>query len=326
MAKTKMKLNASNPKARQLEQQEGNSKRDDYAAGTTNDSIVAGKPKPGISACIMVKNEEKNLPGMLDSLKGVVDEIVAIDHESSDHTAEILRKAGAKIIPLKDPERNFKSEGKGSKSWVDIERTLLNDNASYEWILHIDADERLTGGARQELPKLAKQDDYDVIWLISKHFYAPGKWFRYGFYRPHPEPRFYRKRCKINWNVIIHEPPRIEGRHFYSNVEYDHLYYTPGEERIRRKHEVYIQIERRQKAQYLSKNFFVMTFFILLGYPVYFLYGLARYLAFLDGWEGVKSAGYLSMYFARSGYLEVFFKRKLGLIRYSPYLENERVN
>ncbi len=263
---------------------------------------------------MMVKNEEKNLSELLPNLRGVVDEIVAIDHESNDRTAEILLGAGARVIRKKNPTE---------KNWADVERALLNENARYEWILHIDADERLTEEARAELPKLAKQSDYDVIWLLSKHFYAPGKWFGHGFYRPHHEPRFYRKNCKINWNMKIHEAPRIEGKHFYSNIAYDHLYYTAGAERIRQKHDIYVKVEREQKGEYLSRNPLVKWAFILLGYPVYFLHGLITYGAFLDGWAGIATNHFLASYFARAGYLEVAFKKKLGLIRYDPFLKRE---
>ncbi len=271
--------------------------------------------KKGISACIMVKNEEKNLPELLKNLEGVVDELVVIDHESTDNTEKILENAGAKIIPQTDPERL-----KG-KNWVDVERVLLNQNANQEWILHIDADERLTERTREELPKIAQQNDYDVIWLISKHFYAPGKWFKHGFYHPHPEPRFYRRSCKTNWSVKIHEPPQIEGKQFYSDLDYDHIYYTAGDKRIAEKHESYIKVEREQKKEYLSKNMLVKWFFIILGYPVYFFYGLFRWMAFLDGWRGVTTNYFLAQYFARSGYLEVFVKKKLGLIKTNPFLD-----
>jgi glycosyltransferase involved in cell wall biosynthesis len=268
--------------------------------------------KPGISACIMVRNEEKNLPELFANLKDVVDEIVVIDHESTDSTIELLKKNGARILPRPNAT---------AENWSDVERSLLNQNANHEWILHIDADERLTEEARKELPQLAKQNDYDVIWLYSKHFYAPRRYYRYGFYAPHLEPRFYRRSCETNWRVKIHEKPIISGRHFYSKLSYDHLYYTAGVERIKAKHETYIEVERLQKSKYLTTNPFLSSLFIFLGVPVYFFYGLIPKLAFLDGWAGLKANAFLSLYFARSGFLEVFLKKKLGIIKYDSRLE-----
>lgn len=268
-----------------------------------------------ISACIMVRNEEKNLPGLLASIRGVVDEIVAIDHESTDKSANILRKAGARLIQLPNVT---------VKKWGDLERPLFNNKAKYGWILRIDADERLTEELRTVIPNLIKQHQYDIIWLLSKHFYAPGKYFKYGFYAPHREPRLYRKSCKIDWNVKIHEPPKFEGRHFYSNLAYDHLYYTAGRKRIIEKHELYLKVEREQKKTYLSKNSIIMWFFIISGYFFYFLYSFFLKLAFLDGWVGITTNHFLAKYFARAGYFEIYVKRKLGVITYSPMLDDNR--
>lgn len=104
-------------------------------------------------------------------------------------------------------------------------------------------------------------------------------------------------------------------------MDYDHLYYTAGEETIKEKHERYIVVEQAHKESYLSKNRLVKWFFIILGYPVYFIYGLIIKHAFLDGWHGITSNHFLAKYFARARYLEVFIKKRFGLIKYSPFLE-----
>ncbi len=277
-----------------------------------------GQVKRGISACMMLKNEEKNLPGLLENINGVVDEIVAIDHESADSTKEILKNAGAVILEMPDPAKM------AGTRWGDVERPMLNEHASHEWILHIDADERLTSELKANIRKLTGQNEYDVIWLYSRHFYAPGKWFRHGFYAPHREPRLYRKSCKTQWNVRIHEAPKIEGRPLYSDFAYDHLFYTAGEERIKKKHEIYLKKEREHKEEYLSKNQLARWFFIITGYPIYLVGGLFLKKGILDGWPGITTNHFLAMYFARAGWFEIFIKKKLGLIKYNPMLETER--
>ena len=89
------------------------------------------KPKSTlkISACCMVKNEEKNLPRSLDSLKSQVDEIVIVDTGSTDRTIEIAESYGAKIIeiPWKD---DFSTP-----------RNMAIDAAAGDWIIFLDADE-----------------------------------------------------------------------------------------------------------------------------------------------------------------------------------------
>lgn len=95
---------------------------------------VSEKPeKVGIkiSACLIVKNEEKHLDRCLSSLKGVVDEIVVVDTGSTDRTIEIAQKYGAKI---------------GHFEWVNDFSAARNYSlslASGDWALWIDADEEL---------------------------------------------------------------------------------------------------------------------------------------------------------------------------------------
>jgi glycosyltransferase involved in cell wall biosynthesis len=260
----------------------------------------------------MVRNEENNLSELLPNLKGVVDEFVVIDHDSSDGTLAVLEKYGARVIRRPNPRLG---------NCASTERLLLGESASYSWILHIDADERLAEETRKELRKFIPQKDYDVIWLLSRHFYAPGKWYKHGFYAPHREPRLYRKSCEADWNIKIHETAQIKGRHFYSDLPYDHICYVRSKEMWRKKHEEYIKVEHRQKKHYLSGNPPVEWFFVIAGYPVYFIYGMFFKLAFLDGVRGVINNHFLALYFARSRYLELFLKKKLGMVEYVPTID-----
>ncbi len=95
------------------------------------------KPSPDsatieLSACLIVKNEEKNLRRCLDSLKGVVDEIVVVDTGSTDGTVQIAESYGAKI---------------GRFEWIQdfsAARNCSLELATGDWALWIDADEELT--------------------------------------------------------------------------------------------------------------------------------------------------------------------------------------
>ena len=82
-----------------------------------------------ISACYIVKNEEKTLPRSIDSLKSAVDEIIVVDTGSTDKTIEIAERYNAKVIKT---------------TWQDdfsAPRNLAIDNASGDWIIFLDADE-----------------------------------------------------------------------------------------------------------------------------------------------------------------------------------------
>lgn len=108
-------------------------------------AVVAKAPgKPGeakvlFSACMIVKDEEKVLPGCLESLRGVVDEIVVYDTGSSDATVEIAKGAGAKVI-----------EGYWDDDFGRARNASL-EHCRGEWILWIDADEHFVCENSQEL-------------------------------------------------------------------------------------------------------------------------------------------------------------------------------
>lgn len=93
----------------------------------------------GISACLIVKNEEKWIEGCLQHLKSLVDEIIVVDTGSSDRTEDLARANGARVS-------SFRWTGDFAKA-----RNASLEKATQDWILIIDPDERLS---EQDLPKI----------------------------------------------------------------------------------------------------------------------------------------------------------------------------
>ena len=83
-----------------------------------------------ISGCIMARNEEKLIEGCIQSLKPFADEIIVVDNGSTDLTGDIARKNGCKVYDSPDAD-------------VDKGRALYLEHAQMEWLLILDADERL---------------------------------------------------------------------------------------------------------------------------------------------------------------------------------------
>ena len=86
-----------------------------------------------LTAIVLTKNEEKNLPDCLSSLRGFASRVVVVDSGSTDRTVDIAREYGADV--LVHPFRGYAHQF----NWG-----LDNAGIDTEWVLRIDADERMT--------------------------------------------------------------------------------------------------------------------------------------------------------------------------------------
>ncbi|MAG60025.1 hypothetical protein CMO96_04520 [Candidatus Woesebacteria bacterium] len=91
-----------------------------------------------ISVVLATRNEEENIGPCLESVKGIASEIVVVDEHSTDRTREIAKSYGARVY--QEPHHNI----------FHITKQKAMDYATGEWILQLDADERVS-------PKLAEE-------------------------------------------------------------------------------------------------------------------------------------------------------------------------
>lgn len=110
-----------------------------------------------ITACVIVKNEEKNLPRWLECMKKLTNDMVVVDTGSEDKTVEIAEKGGAKVF-------HFPWVGDFAKA-----KNFAIDHAKGDWILFLDADEYFTDeGCRTVMALLQKYDKVrEVIGLMT---------------------------------------------------------------------------------------------------------------------------------------------------------------
>ena len=102
--------------------------------------------KKNLSVCLIVKNEEQYLFNCLSSVKDIADEIILVDTGSTDSSIEIAGKFTAKVY-------NFE--------WVNdfsAARNYAISKAEGEWILYLDADERISPESLKELSEIAKTE------------------------------------------------------------------------------------------------------------------------------------------------------------------------
>jgi glycosyltransferase involved in cell wall biosynthesis len=159
---------------------------------------MQGDPGVFLSACLMVKNEESNLPRCLESIKNIVDEIVVVDTGSTDRTIEIARSFGA--VVFEHPWENDFSK----------HRNQTMEHASGEWCFIIDADEELF------VAPDAKMTLKQFLQLIPAKFTASGmllKDMQKGIaVMQFNSTRLFRKGT-VRYEGIVHNAPQIKGSH-----------------------------------------------------------------------------------------------------------------
>ncbi|NEP72080.1 MAG: tetratricopeptide repeat protein [Okeania sp. SIO2G4] len=135
-----------------------------------------------LSFCIIVKNEEKNLPRCLASVKDTVDEMVVLDTGSTDRTPEIAQEFGAKVHYFE---------------WCNDFAAARNESLKYvtgDWVLVLDADEYLSPKIAPHIQEAIKSDHYILINLIREEIGAQQSPYSLvsRLFRNHPEIKFSR--------------------------------------------------------------------------------------------------------------------------------------
>ena len=153
---------------------------------------------PAISVVINTYNAEKYLRQVLDSAR-TFDEIVICDMESSDHTLEIAREYGCKIVTFE--KKNYHS--------AEPARTFAIQSASSEWVLVVDADELIPEALRDYLyQEIQIPDCPSGIYIPRKNFFM-GRFMRCHY--PDHLLRFFRKEGTV-WPPYVHTFPIVNGK------------------------------------------------------------------------------------------------------------------
>lgn len=148
-----------------------------------------------ISALIHTRNEREHLPGCLESLR-FADEIVVADMASNDGTRDVAANFGARLIDV--PVEPI----------VERVRNLAAKQCRGDWLLVIDADERVSPGLAKLIPELIRSTEANAFSIPRKNYFL-GVWLEHGHW-PDPQIRLAR-RGKIQWSELVHEHPKIDG-------------------------------------------------------------------------------------------------------------------
>lgn len=143
---------------------------------------------------MVCRNEADRIGPCLDSLRWV-DELVVLDLESDDGSAELARRAGARVI------------GHAAVPIVETVRNVAADAATGDWVLVVDPDERVAPGLAEELRSLSARADLDAVVMPRMNLdfgHAPSS----PLQRYEPQLRMYR-RAAVRWPTFPNALPEV---------------------------------------------------------------------------------------------------------------------
>ncbi|PYL85400.1 MAG: glycosyltransferase [Verrucomicrobia bacterium] len=201
-----------------------------------------------VSVLVPIKNEAENLPRCLSSVSWA-DEIFVVDSQSTDVSAEIAQRHGAKVVQFE-----FNGTWPKKKNWA-LEHLPFKNN----WVFILDADEVLPAEAETEFARAIANAGEIVGYWINRRFFFLGRWLRHSYYPnwnlrlfPHSLGRYERLTgadTKSGDNEV-HEHVVVQGPTARLKCEIDH-YAFPSIEVFIEKHNRYSNWEARVAADEL---------------------------------------------------------------------------
>ena len=167
-----------------------------------------------ITAAIISLNEEANIRECLTCLSWA-DELLVIDAYSNDATVALAREAGARVILH------------GFDSYAS-QRNYAIEHAQSDWVLFVDADERVEPALAQEIRQnISSAPDQPVGYWVSRRNFILGRWVRHGGWWPDYQMRlFLRGQARYSERVDPHEVVDVTGPTGYLSNTLLHFNYT----------------------------------------------------------------------------------------------------
>ncbi len=168
-----------------------------------------------VSVLILTLNEENNLPGCLASVSWS-DDVVVLDSLSNDGTTAVAAQHGARVV-----QRKFDNWA-AHQNWA-----MQSIDFKHEWVLYIDADERVTPELKTELEAISRdQSRMEVAYYLGRKNYFLGQWIKHAM-PPSHIMRFF-KPGKVRFERLVNPTPVIDGKHGYLRHYLDHYNFSKG--------------------------------------------------------------------------------------------------
>lgn len=151
---------------------------------------------PKVSVTIITKDEETDIAAAIASVSWA-DEVIVVDAQSTDRTVDVARAAGARVLVREWPgyvaQKNFAAE-----------------QASHDWILSLDADERVTPDLARSLRQTLDSPAH-AAYHMARITWHLGRWIRGTDWYPDLQTRLYDRRAAEWSGQHVHEGLRVRG-------------------------------------------------------------------------------------------------------------------
>lgn len=252
-----------------------------------------------LSVVILAKNERDRLPAALETTS-FADEVVVADTGSTDGTQDVARLAGARVVPI------------GWEGFVASRNRALAE-ARHDWVLVLDADERVPPGLRDEILAALEKDDPAVSgWRMPRLSHFLGRPVRHGTWYPDYKLRLGRRSRRLRAEGgRVHETLEVDGPVGRFGTALVHHPYRDLSDALR-KASWYAQLGAEDRFERGARGS-AAGLFVRPAFEFFRFLFLKR--GFLDGFVGAAVAFlHASSYFLRAAFL-LEIQRKPGTDR-----------
>lgn len=216
------------------------------------------------SVVISAFNEETKLEKCLKSVTWA-DEIIVVDHSSTDNSLEVAKKYTKKVyIQKNDPKK------------IDLQKNFGIQKATGDWIFILDADEVITNELKEEIMQAISNKEIDGFWIPRKNIIF-NKWIQYTGWYPDYQLRLFRKGLGKYEKEHYHEPITVKGSTAKLKEHIIHYNYENIAQFLSKNLEVYA----RNESEELARNGYEFNYKDAIRFPL---------------------KEFTSRYFARQGY------------------------
>ncbi|MCE2846165.1 MAG: glycosyltransferase family 2 protein [Sphingobacteriales bacterium] len=168
--------------------------------------------RSSLSVVVITYNEAHRIGRCLESVAGVADEMVVVDSGSTDTTVEIAERCGARVVH--QPFLGYIEQ-----------KNYATEQARYDWVLSLDADEVLTDGLREEIRKAVDAPSCQGYSMPRLTCFC-GHWVRYGGWYPDRKLRLYDRRFGRWTGTNPHDQYKLQDGSKEARLSGDLLHYS----------------------------------------------------------------------------------------------------